>query len=322
MKAVVLAAGKSTRMKSAKTKMAHTILGKEIINLLLDSLITCGIAPHDIVLVVSDSNAPELQRIVRHPVCYARQEPQLGTGHALLAAAEYIRDYRGPLLVTVGDNPYVTAPELQKLIDHHRRTQADCTFISAVFPGTPPPYGRILRDEREVVQGVVEEIDATPDQLQIREVNSSIYMFNNETAFPLLQRITNENAKGEYYLTDIIGLLKNAGRRVEAAVTDDYYISIGINHRWELQEAQERFNRENLKALALEAGVTILQPESVTVEFDVTIGRDTVIYPNTYIAAGTRIGENCTIGPFAYLRGVTVADGSVIIQEKRTPPAE
>jgi bifunctional UDP-N-acetylglucosamine pyrophosphorylase/glucosamine-1-phosphate N-acetyltransferase len=316
IKAVVLAAGKSKRMKSAFSKMVHKILGKEIINFLLDALVECGVVETDITVVIG-KNADELKQVIKRNVNYAVQKEQLGTADALLAAKEYFRDFTGDLLVTVGDNPYITAGELKRLIDRHREVDSKCTFISAVFPFPPPPYGRIIREESGAVTGVVEELDCTPEQLKIREVNSSIYLFDNRVVFPLLFKIGNNNRKGEYYLTDIITLLKEVNHKIDAVKTDDYFISIGINNRWELQEAQKRFNEANLEYLAVEKGVTFLQPESVTVEYGVEIGQDTVIYPSTYIATGTTIGKNCEIGPFVYLKGVNVKDNETIRFEKR-----
>ena len=241
LKAVVLAAGLSKRMKSDFSKVLHKILGKEIINYLLDSLTEIGIDESDIILVCG-KNLEEVKSVVKRNVRYALQNQQLGTAHALLSAKEYFHDFSGDLLVTVGDNPYITAEELNKLISHHRETHSACTFISAVFPFKPPPYGRVIRDENQKITGVVEEIDASPEQLKIREVNSSIYLFDNQTVFPLLFKIDNHNAKNEYYLTDIIQLLKERNQRIEAVIAGDYFISIGINNRWELQEAQKKFN--------------------------------------------------------------------------------
>jgi bifunctional UDP-N-acetylglucosamine pyrophosphorylase/glucosamine-1-phosphate N-acetyltransferase len=316
IKAVVLAAGKSTRMKSEKTKVLHKILGKEIINYLLDSLVACGIDEQDIIVVVGD-NCAEIAGAVRRKVVYAVQKEQLGTAHALLAAQATIIRHDGELLVVVGDNPYITADALQKLIASHRQGRAHCTFISAVFPGSPPPYGRVIRDEQGEVRDVVEEKDASPEQRRIREVNASIYLFDNRVVFPLLHRIGNRNAKKEFYLTDIIAILRGENLKVQAVQTDDYAIAIGINNRWELQEAQNKFNCWIQQRLMLENGVTILQPETVTIENDVEIGLDTIIYPCTYLAAGTRIGKNCIIGPFVYLKNVLINDGEKIIFEKR-----
>jgi bifunctional UDP-N-acetylglucosamine pyrophosphorylase / glucosamine-1-phosphate N-acetyltransferase len=317
MKAVILAAGKSKRMRSNHTKMVHKILGKEIINFLLDSLVDAGFKENNIILVCSDQNIDALKGVIDRDVQYTIQEKQLGTADALLAAKEHIKDFKGQLLVTVGDNPYITAEEIKKLIHHHSATQSKCTFISAVFPFTPPPYGRVIKNEKGEVTGVIEEIDATPEQLEIQEVNSSIYMFNNDVVYPLLLKIDNKNSKGEYYLTDIIQLLRDRDRKIEAVQADDYFISIGINNRWELQEAHAKFNDAHLKELSLETGVTIFQTGTVTIEYNVEIGKDTIVYPNTYIAAGTRIGKNCEIGPFAYLKNVIIGDNQKVTYEKR-----
>ena len=311
LKAVILAAGKSTRMKSTMSKMVHSILGKEIINFLLDSLIEIGLEEKDIVIVVGE-NENEIRGVVKKQVQYALQEPQLGTAHALISAGSYIQNHQGDLLVLVGDNPYITAKALEKLLQAHCAAKAAGSFISAIFPNTPPPYGRVIRDDDGSVLDVIEEADATPEQLKIREVNSSIYAFDNRIVFPRLSRIDHCNAKKEYYLTDIIKILNGDNYRVEAVPTEDYSISIGINNRWELQEAAKKFNEQNLKKMALEKGVTILQPETTTIEFNVRIGQDTVIYPFSYIASGTVIGKNCRIGPLVYLKNATLMDGETI----------
>jgi bifunctional UDP-N-acetylglucosamine pyrophosphorylase/glucosamine-1-phosphate N-acetyltransferase len=316
IKAVVLAAGKSLRMNSDKSKVLHKILGKEIINYLLDSLVACGIAEQDIIVVVGDNYA-EIAGTVTRKVAYAVQGEQLGTAHALLAAAGHIAGYGGDLLVVVGDNPYVSAEDLQKLIAGHRQGRAQCTFISAVFPGSPPPYGRVLRDGQGAVQGIIEEKDASPKQRQIREVNAAIYLFDNRIVFPLLARIGNRNAKKEYYLTDIIAILHLENLAVQAVQADDCAIAIGINDRRDLQAAHDKFNHRNQQRLMLACGVTILQPETVTIEPDVEIGLDTVIFPCTYLAAGTRIGKKCTIGPFVYLKNARIKNGEKIVFEKR-----
>jgi bifunctional UDP-N-acetylglucosamine pyrophosphorylase/glucosamine-1-phosphate N-acetyltransferase len=316
IKVVVLAAGKSLRMKSEKTKVLHKILGKEIINYLLDSLVACGIDEQDIIVVVGDKRA-EIAGAVKRDVVYAVQREQLGTAHALLAAGENLAGHGGDVLVVVGDNPYISAGVLQKLIASHRQGRAQCTFISAVFPGSPPPYGRVIRDEQGKVRGIVEEKDASPEQRQIREVNAAIYLFDNPVVFPRLAMIENRNAKKEYYLTDIIAILQQENFKVQAVQADDCDIAIGINNRQDLQAAHDKFNRQVQQRLLLEKGVTILQPETVTIEHDVEIGLDTTIYPCTYLAVGTRIGKNCSIGPFVYLKNVHVNDGEKIIFEKR-----
>ena len=308
IKAVVLAAGKSTRMKSDLSKVLHPILGKEIIRYLLDSLLACGLAAEDIVIVAGDNRA-EIGKAIGSRFPFAVQKEPLGTAHALLSAAEHVAAHDGGLLVLVGDNPYVTDTELRALIARHGEDRAACTFISAVFPGAPPPFGRVIRGPRGEVLRIVEEKDATPEERRIREVNASIYLFDCQTVFPLLSRIGNDNAKKEYYLTDIVGILRRQGLAVEAMPAEDCDVAIGINDRRDLQQAQAKFNRRNQQHLMLECGVTILQPETVTIEHDVEVGRDSVIYPCTYLAAGTRIGRNCAIGPFVFLRNVCIGDG-------------
>lgn len=316
LKAVVLAAGKSTRMKSEMSKVLHPILGREIICYLLDSLLGCGLEPEDIVVVVGDNQA-EVDKVIGKRFLYARQQVQLGTAHALLSAAEHIAGHAGDLLVLVGDNPYITAAELRKLIAVHQRSSAACTLISAVFPGDIPPFGRVVRDGQGKVVRIVEEKDASPEERRIREVNASIYLFDNRLVFPLLGGIGNDNVKKEYYLTDIVALLRREKLDVLAVQADDCAVAIGINDRLDLQAAHDRFNRRIQQKLMLENGVTILQPETVTIEHDVVIGRDTVLYPCTVLAAGTRIGRNCTIGPFTYLKKVSVGDDEKVIAEKR-----
>lgn len=315
IKAVVLAAGRSTRMKSERSKVLHPILGREIIRYLLDGLLACGIAEKDTIIVVGE-NRSEIEKALGNKFVFAEQKEQLGTAHALLSASALLAEHNGDLLVLVGDNPYITAGALRKLIAAHRRNRAQCTFISAVFPHHPPPYGRVVRDDQGRVSAIVEEKDASPEQREIREVNAAIYLLDNQAVFPHLAEIGNHNAKGEYYLTDIIEILNRKNLKVEAVKADDCDIAIGINDRRDLQAAQKKFN-DNNQRLLLENGVTILQPETVTVEHDVEVGRDTVIYPCTYLAAGTRIGENCVIGPFAYLKNISIGDGETIIFEKR-----
>ncbi len=311
--AVVLAAGQSRRMRSSLSKVVHPLLGRPLILWLLDSLAAAGIPAENTVLVCGE-NLEEVRKAVSgRPVRFALQSPPLGTAHALLSAAGHVEDFSGELLVTVGDNPWISGDELCRLRERHSRTAPACTLLSALFPHRPPAYGRVIRTTQGDVQAVVEELDATPEQLRVHEVNSSIYLFDNPVVWPLLSEISNRNRKNEYYLTDIVEILRGRGLRVQALCAQDYRVALGINTRWELQQAEREFNLRKLRHLATEGGVTIMDPGTTTVEFDAEIGEDTVLFPCTYIGSGTRIGRNCRIGPFSYLRDVIVPDGAVVV---------
>ncbi len=311
IKAVILAAGQSTRMKSSKSKILHKILGKEIINFTLDAVLNAGITEENIIIIAGE-NRDELEKVVDKKVQYVIQEEKLGTAHALLSAYELLKDKECDTLVLVGDNPYITTEEINKLISFHSSKNSDATLITAVFPETPPPYGRIIRDEHDSIRGIVEEIDATEEQKNIREVNASIYLFKNEVVLEQLKKIDNKNKKGEYYLTDIVEILRTGKNRVLGVKAGDHRISIGINDRWDLQNANNYFNLKKMRQISLENGVTFLDPSSTTIELDVSIGKDTIIYPSTYISKGSIIGENCKIGPFAFIKNSEIESNSTV----------
>jgi bifunctional UDP-N-acetylglucosamine pyrophosphorylase/glucosamine-1-phosphate N-acetyltransferase len=311
IKVVILAAGQSTRMKSSKSKILHKILGKEIINFTLDAVLNAGIKEENIIIVAGE-NREELEKVVDKKVNYVIQEERLGTAHALLTAYELLKNNICDTLVLVGDNPYITTEEIKKIINFHNLNKSDASLITAVFPETPPPYGRIIRDKDSTIKCIVEEIDASEEQKKIREVNSSIYLFKNEVVLELLKKIDNKNKKGEYYLTDIIEIIQNENKKVHGLVALDHRVAIGINDRWDLQNAQNYFRLKQIKQTSLEDGVTFLDPSTTTVEMDVSIGKDTVIYPSTYISKGSIIGDNCEIGPFTYIKKSIIRSNSKV----------
>lgn len=306
-----MAAGRSTRMKSSRSKVVTPILGKPVVLYLLDALQGAGIAAENVILVVSPDHE-DIKAAVNRPVRYAVQDPPLGTGHALMAAMPLLDGFAGDLLVTVGDNPYIQSQDLQELMRLHERDRAACTLLSAVFPGTPPPYGRLIRNDQGNILRVVEELDATDEERLIREVNASIYLFDFGRVAPAIGRITNNNKKKEYYLTDIIGILSAQGQVIQSVPARDHRVSIGVNNKWELAEAATHLNRLNMKRLSEEKGVLFLQPESTTVEMDVSIGEDTVIHACTVLSGGVKIGARCQIGPFVSLHGGEVEDGQTV----------
>ncbi len=302
--AVILAAGKGVRMKSSRNKLLHKILGKEIIRFPVEA---CqGIGAEPIIVVAGPHNIRGFRKIFPGEVNFALQPKPLGTAHALWQAEKFLEGFQGDVLVLVGDSPYVNVEILSMLLKFHRETSSDLSLISSIFK-EPPPYGRIIKDEEGKVSRVVEEIDATEEELKIKEVNSSYYAFRWETISSLLHRIKQNPRKGEYYLTDIVEIAYKNGLKTSALRIDNPLLSKGINTRKDLAEASEYFNRKNIEAL-MESGVSFVSPSSAVVEFDVHVGRDTIIYPFTYLGEGTRVGKKCIIGPFAFLKKVKIED--------------
>lgn len=306
--AVILAGGEGTRMKSAKNKLLHKILGKEIIKFPVEAAINVG--AEKVIVVVGPHNRNEIEKLFQEEVDFALQKQPLGTADAVKAAEEKLADFEGYVFVLVGDSPYVSSELLESLLEFHMKERNCVTIISSVFE-QPPPYGRIIRDEKGWVIRVVEEIDATEEELKIKEVNSSYYCFTWEKVRPLLRQIKKNPRKGEYYLTDVVELAYKAGLKTGALRLQNPLLTKGINTRADLSEAADYYSRKNIQKLE-ENGVTFFGKDKIVVEFDVEIGRDTVIYPFTYLGAGTCIGSNCEIGPFVYLKGAKIEDNSIV----------
>jgi bifunctional UDP-N-acetylglucosamine pyrophosphorylase/glucosamine-1-phosphate N-acetyltransferase len=235
--AVILAAGRSTRMKSDLNKVLLPVLGRPIIRYQIDALKEVKV---ESIVVVVGYQADRVKEELGHEVEYVYQREQLGTGHALQQAEEKLKSFGEnlDLIVTVGDNPYLKPHNIRRLIDDYRKSGADAAFISVVFE-SPPPYGRVIRNKQGKVKKIVEELDAIPEQLKIKEVNSSIYCFKASAVFPLLSEIKNDNVKKEYYLTDIIEILASRGFRVEALISSDQNVAKGINTLEELGAAEK-----------------------------------------------------------------------------------
>jgi len=235
--AVILAAGRSTRMKSDLNKVLVPVQGRPIIRYQIDALKEVKI---ESIVVVIGYQADRVKEELGSEVEYVYQREQLGTGHALLQAEEKLKSFGEnlDLIIIVGDNPYLKPHNIRRLIDDYRKSGADAAFISVVFE-SPPAYGRVIRDKKGKVKKIVEELDATPEQLKIKEVNSSIYCFKASAVLPLLSEIKNDNVKKEYYLTDIIEILESRGFRVDALISSDQKVAKGINTQEELGTAEE-----------------------------------------------------------------------------------
>ncbi|MEJ5253430.1 MAG: bifunctional UDP-N-acetylglucosamine diphosphorylase/glucosamine-1-phosphate N-acetyltransferase GlmU [Armatimonadota bacterium] len=307
--AVIMAAGKSTRMKSRLPKPLHPLCGKPLLAYILDA---CSAGGASRLIVVVGHEAERVKEAFRDRCEFVLQEEQMGTGHAVMVTHPLLEGYEGDLLVLPGDTPLIDGDTLRRLAEHHRATGAVATLLSAVLPHDAGMYGRVLRDETGKVLGVVEAKDATPEQLAVREINTSIYCFNAPALFDALKQIRPDNARGEYYLTDVIGLLTREGRKVEAVIADDWQVTLGVNTRVELADVASRLRWRIMERLML-SGVTIVDPANTYIDADVQIGQDTTVYPNTYLLGQTVIGEECHIGPMARIEDSQIGNRVTVL---------
>ncbi len=309
-RAVILAAGKSKRMKSQVSKIMHDVLGKPIIQYVVEAVQIPAV--EEILVVVGPHNHEAVREVLKDTVRYVVQKEQLGTGHALLVCEEALKHFHGQLLVLVGDAPFLTRHVMEQLITYHQsHPEVAATLLTAVYD-TPPPYGRVVRNANGKVLRIVEDKDADAETKKIKEVSTSHYAFDKDTVFPLLKEIRNDNAQGEYYLPDVIGLLIQQGHAVAALPVDDPFTTFGINTRRDLVKGIAEMRRRIIDKW-LDAGVTILDPKTTFIDTTVEIGADTIIYPFTHLEKGTRIGSGCRIGPFVYLSQAHISDGEEII---------
>lgn len=298
---VVLAAGKGTRMRSACPKVLHELCGLPLLSYPLR--LAQSLDPLEIVVVLSHAKEEVLAVFSSWPVRFVDQGEPLGTGHAVLAARRALSAAR--FLVLPGDVPLVPPEAVRLLLAEHQRSQALASFLTMV-PADPGPYGRVVRDEFGKPRKIVEAGDASAEVLSIREVNGGIWCLENHPAvWSALAKLSPQNAKGEYYLTDLVALLHP---RVEAVVWSNSEDLLGVNDRADLARAEGILRRRILDAWMRE-GVTVVDPLSVYPSPDVRVGADTVIFPGTFLLGATEIGPNCQIGPQAYLRDAKVAEG-------------
>ena len=307
IKAVILAAGKGTRMKSVTTpKVLHQIMGKTLLGYVLDSV--KNFASEEFVIV--GHHAEEVEKFVKENYTNAKttlQSPQLGTGHAVSMVCPMLKDYDGMVLILCGDTPLITEETLKSFVDFHKTNNSDITVMSTIFEN-PTGYGRIIREDDSSLKCIVEEKDANSEQKAVKEVNAGIYCLNWGKIKDAFSQLKSNNAQGEYYLTDIIAWGKDKNFSVNAYVLEDSDQIYGINSRLNLAKASKMMNKRNLEKY-MTNGVTIVDPDSTWISEDTEIGQDTIIYPFTYIEGANKIGKSCKIGPCAHLRGgVEVCD--------------
>jgi bifunctional UDP-N-acetylglucosamine pyrophosphorylase / glucosamine-1-phosphate N-acetyltransferase len=288
---IVMAAGKGTRMKSLVPKILHRAAGLPLIEHVLR--VVDPLRPSSIVVIVG--HQPETVRAAlshRPNVEFAIQEPQLGTGHAVLQAESLLSGRGGCVLLLSGDVPLVRPGTVERLLEWHRSTQAAATLLTASIEN-PDGYGRIVRRDGRVA-AIVEHRDTTPEQRAIREINSGIYAFDLPPLFPALRAIGSSNAQREYYLPDLVRIFRQDGLGVEATVLEDPNEILGVNSRKELADVARILN-ERKTAELMESGVTLVDPATTWIHPDVAIGPDTVVHPNVYLEGHTRIGAGCEI---------------------------
>ena len=298
----MLAAGRSTRFRSARSKLVHQLGGRAIVQWLLEALHGAGVAP---IVVVVAAEAEELRAVCGSRVQYAVQRQPRGTGHAVLAAEPALQGFGGSLLLLNADLPLLRTETLQRVIDRHRSTGTALTLLTATV-ADPFGWGRIVR-EHGAVRGIVEERDASEAERAVREVNVGVYCVRAPLLFELLHGVTPDNAQGEIYLTDIVGGAVAAG--IDIADVNVDVAEVGqINSREELA-AMEKVLRTQINAKWMAAGVTLEDPDTAYIGPEVTIGRDTTIGPNVHLRGRTVIGERCRLDGTAFLTDATIGDG-------------
>lgn len=307
--AIILAAGQGTRMKSKLYKVLHPVCGKPMVQHVIDQVNQLQI--EDIVTVIGHG-AEKVQEQLGDSCKYALQEQQLGTAHAVMQAESALSVKSGTTLVICGDTPLIKAETMKELISLHEQSQAKATILTA-YADNPAGYGRVLRGEGGLVEKIVEHKDATDEERYVKEINTGTYCFDNQALFSALKKVSNENVQGEYYLPDVIEILKEEGEVVTAFQSSDFEETLGVNDRVALSQA-ELILRKRINETHMRNGVTIIDPLTTFIEVDVQIGQDTVINPGSFIKGKSIIGQDCLIGPNTEISNCEIGDGTEVLQ--------
>ncbi|MCM2535581.1 bifunctional UDP-N-acetylglucosamine diphosphorylase/glucosamine-1-phosphate N-acetyltransferase GlmU [Neobacillus pocheonensis] len=307
--AVILAAGQGTRMKSKLYKVLHPVCGKPMVQHVVDQVTKLHIQK---MATVVGHGAEKVRAQLGDQSQYVLQEQQLGTAHAVMQADKILAGKEGVTIVVCGDTPLIRAETMESLFKHHEELSAKATILTAKIDD-PTGYGRIIRNENGLVEKIVEHKDATEAEREINEINTGTYCFDNFALFEALKNVSNDNVQGEYYLPDVIEILKKQGEVVTAFQTDEFEETLGVNDRVALAEA-ERIMRARTNEFHMRNGVTIIDPITTYIGTDVEIGQDTVIYPGTMLKGKTVIGADCEIGPNSEIDNSEIGEETVVRQ--------
>lgn len=310
--AVILAAGKSTRMKSDLPKVLHEVCGRPMLNFVIQA---CRLAGIDRLLVVVGHGR---ERVIQAfegdaaDITWVHQTEQKGTGHAVLCCREHLKGDIGSVLVIAGDMPLIRRETLSELLTTREKTGDAVTMATTVLED-PTGYGRIVRDGKGNLEAIVEHKNCTPEQRRITEVNPSYYCFDGRRMVRALERVQADPGSAEIYVTEAIRVLRESGEGASALVSVPAEDAMGVNSRLDLASIG-RAMQDRIQLALMSEGTTIVDPDNTWIDADVAIGRDTTVYPFTFIGAGSTIGSGCRIGPFGWVApGETIEDGAVVV---------
>lgn len=308
--AIILAAGQSTRMNTRMPKVLHEVCGRPMLEWVLDACRNAGVQRH--IVVVGYGKDQIIERFAgQSDVEFVEQAEQKGTGHAVMCCRDQLEGFSGQTLILCGDAPLIRTETVKILLDKHVQEKSAVTLATAVM-GDPAGYGRIVRDGYGNIQGIVEHNDCTDEQRAICEINPGYFCFQTPLLLEALDKITPNNAKNEYYLTDALHILLTAGHKATAVTAVGEEDAMGVNNRMQLSIVG-KIMQQRIQERLMNEGVTIADPPNTWIDARAEIGQDTVIEPFTCIRGAVRVGSNCRIGPFAYLHeGAAIPDGTEV----------
>ncbi len=306
---VVLAAGQGTRMKSKLFKVMHPVMGRPMVGHVVNAALNAQATK---VITITGFGAEMIQEYLGDRSEYVYQEEQLGTAHAVEQARELLEGKEGTTVVLSGDTPLLRAETLEQLMDEHENTEAKATILTALAKD-PHGYGRVIRAKDGSVAKVVEEKDANEEERAVREINTGTYCFDNKELFEALKKVDNNNAQGEYYLPDVLEILKDNNEQVGAYQLDNMDEALGVNNRVALSQATA-IMRDRINETHMINGVTLIDSKNTYIETEVEIGRDTVIEPGVYLKGNTVLGEDVVVGMHSVIEDSEIADGVEIRQ--------